>query len=151
MATIQRSLLIDAPTRVCYAFWCEFQRYPEFLEDVSRVDVKSDGTMIWDRRENGDTLASAVRLIDQVPDRSLTLAFETGPERAATLTFAPLEGNATWFTFTLDYEPVEAQGDVAGRLTATSRRLDRELRQARELIEASSWQRPPRYAEKRCD
>ena len=151
MATIQRSLLIDAPTQVCYAFWCEFQRYPEFLEDVSRVDVRSDGTMVWDRRANGDTQASTVRLIDQVPDRSLTLQFETGPERGATLTFAPLEGNATWFTFALDYEPNESQGDVAGRLTATSRRLDRELRQAREMIESSAWQRPSQFAERRCD
>lgn len=151
MATIQRSLLIDAPTQVCYAFWCEFQRYPDFLEDVSRVEVKADGSMTWNRRENGETVASAVRLIDQIPDRSLTLQFETGPERAATLTFAPLEGNATWFTFTLDYEPGDTQGDVAGRLTATSRRLDRELRQAREMIESSAWQRPSQFAKERCE
>lgn len=134
MASIQRSLLIEAPISVSFDFWSNFERYPTFMEDVARVAVASD-TMTWDKRDNGDTVPVEVRVVERVEDRVLAWRCSQGPERAAVLTFAPLEGDATWFTFTLEYDADEGEGDVAGRLTATSRRLDRELRQAREMIE----------------
>jgi uncharacterized membrane protein len=134
MASIQRSLLIEAPISFSFEFWTHFERYPSFMEDVARVAVVGD-VMTWDRRHNGDTVAIEVRVLERVPDRMLSWRCSDGRERGAVLTFAPLEGDATWFTFTLDYEADERQGDAAGRLTATSRRLDRELQQAREMIE----------------
>lgn len=152
MATIQRSLLIEASISACYAFWCDFERFPAFLEDVSRVQTAPDGTMTWDRRENGDTRADTVVLTDQVENRMLGWKYSVGPERGAVLTFAPLEGQATWFTFVLEYDSDEAVGDVAGKLTAVSRRLDRELRTARDLIEARAHERPQaELVEDRCD
>ena len=136
MATIQRSLLIEAPNSVVFDFWNNFERYPAFMEDVSRVSVVGD-VMTWDRVRNGDTLPVQVRVVERVDRRKLAWECTEGAERGAVLTFAPLEGDATWFTYTLDYDADAApeHGDIAGRLAATSRRLDRELRQARELIE----------------
>ncbi|MGH2609573.1 MAG: SRPBCC family protein [Tepidiformaceae bacterium] len=135
MASIQRSLLIEAPISVSFSFWSDFERYPAFMEDVARVSVDHADRMTWQRRENGETVAVEVRVVERLEQRQLAWRASRGPERAAVITFAPLEGDATWFTFTLDYEADEAEGDVAGRLTAVSRRIDRELRHARELIE----------------
>ncbi len=152
MATIQRSLLVEASADVCYAFWCDFKRFPDFLEDVSSVLLSPDGTMTWERRANGDALPVRARVIDQVQGRTLSWQFASGPERAAILTFAPLAGEATWFTFALEYDSDQATGDVAGRLNALSRRLDRELRTARDLIEARAFEEKRRaIAKETCN
>jgi uncharacterized membrane protein len=135
MASIQRSLLIEAPISVSFSFFNDFERYPAFMEDVAHVSVDHADRMTWDRRENGETVPVEVRVVDRREERQIAWRASRGPERAAVITFAPLEGDATWFTFTLDYETDEAEGDVASRLTAVSRRIDRELRHARELIE----------------
>lgn len=134
MASIQRSLLIEAPISVSFDFWTNFERFPTFMEDVARVAVAGE-VMTWERRGEGASVPVEVRLVERIENRMLSWAFADGVERAAVLTFAPLEGDATWFTFTLDYDADDGEGDVAGKLSATSRRLDRELRQAREMIE----------------
>lgn len=135
MASIQRSLLIEAPISVSYSFFNDFERYPAFMENVANVSVDHADRMTWDRREGGDTVPVEVLVVERREERQIAWRYSRGPERAAVITFAPLEGDATWFTFTLDYETDEAEGDVAGRLASVSRRIDRELRQARELIE----------------
>jgi uncharacterized membrane protein len=135
MASIQRSLLIEAPISVSYSFFNDFTRYPSFMEDVAHVSLDHTDRMTWDRRENGDTVPVEVLVVERREERQIAWRASRGPERAAVITFAPLEGDATWVTFTLDYETDEAEGDVAGQLTSVSRRIDRELRQARELIE----------------
>lgn len=152
MATIQRSLLIDAPVAVCYAFWCDFQRFPEFLEDVSRVEFDGVDTMRWHRAENGETLTAEATVVEQIEDGMIGWQFVAGPERSCSLSLAALEGGATWFTCVLEYDPDEAQGDVAGLLTTISQRIDRELRTARELIEARAREQPtPPLVKERCD
>jgi hypothetical protein len=91
-----------------------------------------------------------VRIVERLEHRQLAWRASRGPERAAVITFAPLEGDATWFTFTLDYDADEADGDSAGRLTSVSRRVDRELRHARELIEQAYVRAGARQAHERC-
>jgi uncharacterized membrane protein len=134
MASIQRSLLIEAPISVSYSFFDDFERYPAFLEDVDHVSLDTPDRMTWDRRGNGGTVPVEVRVVERRLDREIAWKASGGPERAAVITFAPLEGDATWCTFTLDYESDDGS-DVPARLTSISRRVDRELRLARELIE----------------
>ena len=117
MASIQRSLLIEAPISVSFDFWTNFERFPTFMEDVARVAVTGE-VMTWERRSEGASVRVDVRLVERIENRMLSWRFADGVERGAVLTFAPLEGDATWFTFTLDYDADDADGDVAGKLSA---------------------------------
>ncbi len=151
MASIQRSLLIEAPISVSYAFFNDFERYPAFMEDLIRVSLDHTDRMTWDWREKGGTVPVEVHVVERREEREIAWRASRGPERAAAITFAPLEGGATWFTFTLDYDGDDADASMPARLAAVSRRVDRELRQARELIEQAYAESALRqHAGQRC-
>jgi hypothetical protein len=51
MASIQRSLLIEAPISASFSFWSDFERYPAFMEDVARVRLDHADLMTRERRK----------------------------------------------------------------------------------------------------
>jgi uncharacterized membrane protein len=137
LATIQRSLLIEAPVAVSFTFWCDFEAFPQFIEPLSRVVMRGPDDSVWELAGGEGPREVLVRVIQREPERLLQWEFDSGPQRQVTVTFAPLEGGATWFTYTLEYDAPEAT-DRSRMLDGVSRRLDRELRHARELIEDRS-------------
>ena len=142
MATIQRSLLIEAPVHHSFAFWRDPGRFHGFLVDVLQAARRITGDGPSFHEEQLD-----VRLLEQVDNRLLRWRYDAASNREGVLTFASLEGNATWFTFTLELEPSPGARDTAQHLTALARAIDRGLRNSREAIESGPVTRPSRVEE----
>ncbi len=118
MALIQRSILIEAPAPAVYAFWR--------TEGLTRAFLMPD-------ERPAPLPASRLEIDDK--NRCLAWSLKTGPTREAQMTFAPLEGDATWLVFTAQWEAPNGVLDIADAISGLTRQVDRGLRAARDLIE----------------
>lgn len=119
LALIQRSILIEAPAPTVYAFWR--------TEGLSRAFLTPD---------ERPAQLPASRLATDDKNRCLAWSLKSGPTREAQMTFAPLEGNATWLVFTAQWEATNGAIDIADAIGNLTRQVDRGLRAARDLIES---------------
>jgi len=133
LVAIQQSLLIEAPASFTASFWSNFEQFPSFMEEVASVDVSPDGRMTWRRCGADGSSSVEVTVVDSVDGRALRWQYREGAERSAAVTFAPLAGDATWLTYTLEYEPGASDG---GEVSCVAERVGRELRTARDMVEA---------------
>ena len=119
LALIQRSILIEAPATAVYAFWRNQGLTSAFLTSDERpVPLPAS------RLEIDDT------------NRCLAWSLKSGPTREAQMTFAPLEGDATWLVFNAQWEAPDGMIDIAHAIGELTRQVDRGLRAARDLIES---------------
>jgi uncharacterized membrane protein len=83
-----------------------------------------DGPREWDTKLTLDATAH-------------TIGWEhsDGREKSMAITFAPLEGNSCWIVCTAEIDTTGMGGDLADLLGRTSRRLERDMRSARDGIE----------------
>ncbi len=118
LTLIRRSILIEAPTPYVYGFWRS-----EGLASVFLTPEESPAPLPpWSLEADDENCR-------------LAWTFGTGPTREARMTFAPLEGNATWLVFTADWEApdgIEETGPTIDELTC---QVDRGLHTTRDLIE----------------
>jgi len=119
LALIQRSILIEAPAPAVYAFW--------------RTEGLTRAFLVADERP---APLPASRLETDDKNRCLAWSLKTGPTREAQMTFAPLEGNATWLVFTAQWEAPNGMVDIADAIADLTRQVDSGLRVARDLIES---------------
>lgn len=106
----------------------------EWVERVTRLDPShlrwlaqtEDGPREWDTSLTVDLAA-----------RIIGWSHGYGRERSMTITFAPLEGNSCWMVgrVEVDTEGIP-EGDIAEALRRSGFRLERDMRAARDRIEA---------------
>jgi len=99
MATIRRTLLIEAPVSGVYALARSFDELPAFVPGVAAGSREAVEARV---PAGGRTLACRFLLEEAVEGASLRVATEgEAPERIEA-TFVPVLGDATWSTWTLD-------------------------------------------------
>jgi len=104
------------------------------MEDVDSVTRLAKGRFRW--RRNGDVPEEwETQVTEYKPSTLLAWTHTGGPETDVRITFAPLEGNSCWMVLTLEVDTCEMEGDVATVLGTISRRVEREIRTARDIIE----------------
>lgn len=135
MATVQRSILVEAPAADSLAFWADADNFHNFMEGVERVTRIGPSDLRW-RAQTQDGLRewNASLTVDEGA-RTLGWTHADGHERSMTITFAPLEGNSCWVVCTVEIHTEGIDGDLADVLGRTSRRLERDMRAARDRIE----------------
>ncbi|MFN8508556.1 MAG: hypothetical protein U0547_13490 [Dehalococcoidia bacterium] len=106
MATIRRTLLIEAPVGGVYTLARSFEQLPAFVPGV----VAATGDAMEARiPAGGRTLACRFLLEEAVEGASLRFATEgEAPERIEA-TFVPVLGDATWSTWTLEFPCLDAK------------------------------------------
>lgn len=135
------SVTINRPANEIYAFFRDFARLPQFMENIERIDVLDGKRSHWvvkgpaDSRYEWDS-----RIIDEVEGQSLTWQSEDGGDvtNSGRVTFAEAGARGTVVTATIAYEP---PGGVVGKLVAKlfqrepSIQTRRDLRRLKQLLE----------------
>jgi uncharacterized membrane protein len=135
MATIEKSIDVDAPLRTVYNQWTQFEEFPKFMEGVSEVRQLDDKRLHWKAEIGGQEREWDAEIYEQVPDQRIAWRSISGKDNAGVVIFQPLETNKTRINLRIDYDPkgfLENAGDVIGLV---SQRVEGDLERFRDFIE----------------
>jgi len=136
MATIERSIDVEAPLRAVYDQWTQFEEFPRFMVGVEAVRQVDDRHLLWRANVGGVVEEWEAEITEQRPDERIAWRSRTGARNAGVVTFHRLSDDRTRIMLQLEYEPegmTERVGDAAGLV---ARRVGGDLEHFKQFIEA---------------
>ena len=139
---VGRTVTIGRPRREIYETWRNFTRFPEFMENVTRVDDLGGKRSRWlIKAPAGGEVELMTRIVEDVPGERIAWESEEGSgidtAGIVTLTDAP-PGRGTYVRLLMSYDP---PGGAIGRGIAKllqrepSLQARRDLRRFKQLME----------------
>jgi len=135
MASIEKSIEVEAPPSAVYNQWTQFETFPEFMDGVKSVTQIGDDRLHWVAEIAGKEKEWDALITEQVPDQRIVWTSEGGAYNTGFVTFQPVDENRTTVTLRIDYDPeglAESTGDALGFV---GRRVEGDLKRFREFIE----------------
>lgn len=136
MSTVQETIDVDVPVHTAYNQWTQFERFPEFMDGVERVEQRTDRLTYWVTRIGGVSREFEAAIVEQEPDRRIAWQSVEGPRQRGTVLFEPLSGVQTRLTLRMEYEPDGVAEQVGDLLGVVERRVRGDLERFKEFIEA---------------
>jgi uncharacterized protein YndB with AHSA1/START domain len=135
MGSITHSIVVNAPLRVVYNQWTQFEEFPLFMEGVEEVRQEGDKRLLWKAKIAGKDKQWEAEITEQVPDKRIAWVSVDGTPNAGEVTFDLMESERTLIILTMEYEPegfLETAGDVLG---IPSGQVEEDLKRFRDFIE----------------
>lgn len=135
MGSITHSIVVNAPLRVVYNQWTQFEEFPLFMENVEEVRQEGDKRLLWKAKIAGKDKQWEAEITEQVPDKRIAWVSVDGTPNAGEVTFDLMESERTLITLTMEYKPegfLETAGDVLG---IPSGQVEEDLKRFRDFIE----------------
>ncbi|HVQ22853.1 MAG TPA: SRPBCC family protein [Candidatus Saccharimonadia bacterium] len=136
MSTVRKFIHVEAPLRVVYNQWTQFETFPMFMSGVERVIQVDDRTLDWTASIAGQPRSWRARITEQLPDRVIAWESIDGARNAGSVHFQPVSADVTLVDLELDIEPagpIEAAGDLVGLVR---RQVEGDLERFKAFIEA---------------
>jgi uncharacterized membrane protein len=122
MSTHEHTIVVERPISVVYDEWTQFEKYPDFMDNVEDV-TRSGATMThWKVRVGGIPREYDAAIIEQRPDEVIEWHTVDGPDQGGMVSFAPVGDERTRITLTMVFEPeglTENIGDTFGVVSAS--------------------------------
>jgi uncharacterized membrane protein len=137
MTTIEQSIDIEVPVAVAYNQWTQFEKFPEFMDGVERVEQKTDTRLHWVVDVGGSTREWDAEITEQHPDHRVAWKAldQDGPD--GVVTFHKLDDARTRVMVQMDYEPEGMKESVGSMVGLDDRRVKKDLEAFKELIEST--------------
>ncbi len=135
MANIEKSLDVEAPVRMVYNQWTQFEEFPSFMEGVTSVTQLDDRHLRWQANIGGKEKDWTAEITEQRPDERVAWRSTSGARNAGVVTFHRLADRKTRVMLQLEYEPegfTESAGDAVG---VVGSRVARDLGRFKDYIE----------------
>ena len=135
MASVEKTIQVNAPVRTVYNQWTQFEEFPRFMEGVEEVRQLDDKRLHWRASVAGKTEEWDAEITDQVPDQRVAWRSTSGAENSGVISFAPAGADQTLVTAVMGYEPegiVEKAGDMIGLI---DQRVEGDLERFKKFIE----------------
>ena len=139
---VGKTVTIGLPRQDLYDVWKDFTRFPQFMENVSRVERLDDSRSRWSVKGPGGTEVELVtRLIENVPGEKIAWESEEDSDiaTAGVVEFkAAAQGRGTYVRLLISYDP---PGGTLGRGIAKLLQREptlqarRDLRRFKQLME----------------
>lgn len=117
MSTIEQSIEVEAPIRVVYDQWTQFEEFPRFMGGVEKITQTADNQTHWVTKIAGITREFDAEITEQTPDERVAWTSTEEPRQAGVVTFHRISADRTKIMLQLDFEPqgvVEKAGDKLG-------------------------------------
>src|SRR5687767_11447150 len=114
MASVVKSIEVNAPIQTAYNQWTQFEEFPQFMEGVKEVNQLDDARLHWKAEIAGKDEEWDAEITAQVPDKRIAWRSISGAQNAGTVTFHPISDNTTEVHLLMEYDPkgfVESVGD----------------------------------------
>src|ERR1700730_221536 len=135
MGSTTHSIEVNAPLRVVYNQWTQFEEFPRFMEGVEEVRQDGPKRLSWKATIAGKDKRWEAEIVEQVPDQRIAWVSIDGTPNAGEVSFESLESELTLITLTMQYEAegfLEKAGDVLG---IPSSHVEGNLQRFRDFIE----------------
>ncbi|MFF8378198.1 SRPBCC family protein [Streptomyces sp. NPDC015661] len=137
MSMVQETISVDAPLRMVYDQWTQFEEFPRFMDGVETVEQLDDRICHWRARVAGVSREFDTEIVDQLPDERISWRTVAGSDvrQRGVVTFQRLDASHTRVNLALDVEPrgvVERTGDALGFLES---RVQGDLQRFKDFIE----------------
>lgn len=126
---------VDAPVRVAYNQWTQFEEFPKFMDGVESVIQLADDRLHWNVNIAGVRREFDTTITEQTPDHRIAWTTNSGPSHAGVVTFHELADNQTRVTLQMDYDPDGLLENVADKMGFVSSRLQGDMENFKEFIE----------------
>lgn len=136
MQTIEKSIVVNAPLRMVYNQWTQFEDFPKFMEGIESVRQIDDNHLHWVSEIYGKHEEWDAEIFDQIPDESISWRSLSGPAHNGTIHFRPDNENTTQVTLTMSYEPKGFLEKTADALGLIARRIEGDLERFKEFVES---------------
>ncbi|HEV8471453.1 MAG TPA: SRPBCC family protein [Methylomirabilota bacterium] len=136
MATIEKSIEVNAPLRVVYNQWTQFEEFPRFMEGVEEVRQLDDKRLHWRAKVGGKTKEWDAEITEQRPDERIAWTSRGGAWNAGVVTFHRIDDNRTKVMLQVDYDPEGVMENVGDALGVVGARVAGDLERFKEFIEA---------------
>lgn len=134
MRFVDKTIEVDADVREVYDTWTAYEKFPEFMEVVERVDVVPDDTLHWVALVEDDIVEWDADVVEHVQDESVSWRAVDGRETGK-VTFDKLGADKTKVHYQLEYDPDAWDGGEERTRGWMSKRVDHDLKAFKALIE----------------
>lgn len=135
MKTVERGIEVQVPASTAYDAWTRFERFPEFMEDVTQVVQKDERRLRWRANLWGKTEEWDAVITEQIPDKRIAWTSEAGARNGGCVTFHRLTDDTSRVMLQLAYEPEGLGEKVADALGLVTRRIERDLESFKQFVE----------------
>lgn len=130
-----QSIDVDAPVRVAYNQWTQFEMFPEFMSNVESVTQLTDDQIRWVVKIGGVTREFDARITEQIPDKRIAWTTDTGPKHGGVVTFHHLTDDTTRVTLQMDFDPDGFLESVADKVGFVNQSIETDLANFKKFIE----------------
>jgi uncharacterized membrane protein len=134
----QHSVDVQAPVRVAYNQWTQFEDFPKFMGGVEELRQITDDTLHWKVKIAGVTREFDTVISEQTPDHRIAWTTVDGPHHAGVVTFHRLDDDTTRVTLQMDYDPQGFLENVGDKVGFVSGQLKSDMERFKEFIEDRS-------------
>ena len=117
MASVVKSVDVDAPISAVYNQWTQFESFPQFMGGVDEITQTDDTHTHWVTSIGGVTREFDTEVTEQHPEERVAWKSTDGTTHAGVITFHRLSDTSTKVTAQIDWQPegvVEKAGSVLG-------------------------------------
>lgn len=136
MASVVKTVDVNAPISKVYNQWTQFESFPEFLGGVDRITQTDDTHTHWVTSIGGVTREFDTEITEQHPEERVAWKSTDGTTHAGVITFHRLSDTRTKVTAQIDWAPrgfVEKAGSVLG---VDDRQVQSDLDRFKDFIES---------------
>ena len=102
MATIERSIDVNVAVGTAYNQWTQFERFPDFMEAVKRVEQIDDKTLAWTAEIAGRKRTWTAEIYEQEPDQVIAWRSTSGEPNSGRVAFEEVDPDTTRITLTME-------------------------------------------------
>jgi uncharacterized membrane protein len=125
VGTTEVSVDVEVPVRTAYDQFTQFEEFPRFMENVTRIEQLDDTTTRWTVEVAGAERTWDADITEQRPDERIAWRSRGETKHAGVVTFHRLDEARTRVMLQLDVEPedwVEKAGDALGVIDRSAKK-----------------------------
>jgi uncharacterized membrane protein len=135
MATVEKTIDVNAPVSVCYNQWTQFESFPEFMEGVKEVRQLDDTRLHWHAEIGGRDEQWEAKITEQVPDQVIAWKSTSGFQNDGMVRFETTGPDSCRVRLEIDYDPQGIVETVGDKLGFTGMRIEGDLKRFKDLVE----------------
>ena len=138
MLVIEKAILVRAPSDRAYALWLQFERFPEFMEEIEWVRRLDETRLLWRVNFAGESREWETEVTVRIPHSRISWRSHSGFSNSGTVSFEEREPGRTLVTLGMIFDPAGIGADEQDAKNFLGARLERDLQRFKALLETAA-------------